>query len=53
MATSTYSKNSEPTLDELLDEDITSLLMARDGVQVADVIELVENAKAALRLRDQ
>jgi hypothetical protein len=53
MANSAYSGNSEPTIDELLAEDITNLLMARDGVQRADVVELVENVKAALRLRDQ
>jgi len=50
MANSAYSKNREPTIDELLDEHITSLLMARDGVQRADVVELVENTKTALRL---
>ena len=53
MANSTYSKNTEPPLDELLNEHITSLLMARDGVQVGDVVELVEKAKAALRLRGE
>jgi hypothetical protein len=49
----TYSKNTEPALDELLNEHITSLLMARDGVQVGDVVALVEHAKAALRLREE
>ena len=48
-----FSKNCEPTIGELLDDPIVGLLMARDGVQVSDVFELTENAKAALRLRDQ
>ena len=53
MANIPFSKNCEPTIDELLNDPIAFLLMARDGVQVADVVELAENAKASLRLRDE
>jgi len=53
MADSTYIKNIEPPLDELINEQITRLLMARDGIQVGDVVELIQNAKAALRLREK
>jgi hypothetical protein len=53
MAKRFFRKNCEPTLAELLQDPIACLLMARDGVQVADVVELAENAKAILRLRDE
>ena len=53
MAEHSFCKNCEPTIEELLKDPITGLLMARDGVQVADVIELAENAKATLRLRHE
>jgi hypothetical protein len=36
-----YTKNEEPTLDELLAEPIIRLLMARDGVVEAHLRRLV------------
>jgi hypothetical protein len=52
MARHTFCKNCEPTIDELLKDPIAGLLMARDGVQVADVVALAENVKATLGLRE-
>ena len=53
MAKHSFCKNCEPTIDELLKDPIAGLLMARDRVQVADVVELTESVKAILRLRDK
>ena len=43
-----YTRNEEPTLDELLAEPIVRLVMARDGVQEIEVRRL---ARAAMRHR--
>ena len=40
----------EPTLDEMLAEPIVQLLMAVDGVQSADVVALLGEARERLRL---
>ena len=53
MAKHPFGKNCEPTIDELLNDHIAGLLMARDGIGVADVRQVLENTKAALRLRDE
>ena len=48
MRTGLYSGNREPTIDELLDDEIAALLMARDGVEPSDIFTVVEAAKIAL-----
>ena len=44
-----YIRNEEPTLEELLAEPIVRLVMARDGVQPAEVRRLAASA-ARVRL---
>lgn len=39
------NKNVEPTLDELLEEPIVRLVMARDGVNADDVRLVMERAR--------
>jgi hypothetical protein len=48
-----YCGNSEPTVAELLNDRIASILMACDGVHLADVLRLVEDAKTALGTFDR
>jgi hypothetical protein len=48
-----YDGNKEPTLLELLNDWIMTLLMASDGIRVADVLRVVDQAKAALRTWDR
>ncbi len=43
-----YSGNREPTVDELLHDEIANLLMARDGLDAADVFRVVDAARTAL-----
>jgi hypothetical protein len=52
MVNQLYSGNREPTVDELLNDEIADLLMRRDGIQFTDVRQIVEETKAAIRLRD-
>lgn len=47
-----YTGNCEPTVDELLNDEIASLLMRRDGIQFTDVRQIIEDTKAAIRLRE-
>ncbi|UXN58132.1 hypothetical protein [Phyllobacterium zundukense] len=42
--------NIEPTLDELLSEPIIRLVMMRDGIDIADVRAMMEQAKYRLNL---
>ena len=37
-----YTGNCEPTVDELLNDEIASLLMRRDGIQFTDVRQIIE-----------
>jgi hypothetical protein len=46
-----YSGNSEPTIDELLSDDIATFLRRRDGLHVTDVIRAIEQAKKRLALQ--
>jgi hypothetical protein len=48
-----YSRNHEPSLDELLNDPITRLLMARDRLQPEVAWEAVEDARRKLRARDE
>ena len=43
-----YSGNREPTVDELLHDEIANLLMARDGLDASDVFRVVDEARTAL-----
>ena len=47
-----YDANKEPKLDELLNDHIASLLMARDGVSVADVHRIVDETLSRFRRID-
>lgn len=44
-----YCKNREPPLDELLNDPIVRLLMARDGLSAQDVDAYVDIARRRLR----
>jgi hypothetical protein len=46
-----YLRNAEPTVEELLDDPIAHLLMARDGLQPEQVWPYVN--EATRRLRDR
>ena len=48
MRTGLYSGNHEPTVRELLDDEIANLLMARDGLDASDVFRVVDEARTAL-----
>jgi hypothetical protein len=43
-----YSHNEEPSLDEILAEPIVRLLMARDGVDEAEIRRLVQELKCGV-----
>jgi hypothetical protein len=43
-AFSLYSGNSEPSVDELLDDPIVALLMERDSVTPGEVRDLIDGA---------
>jgi hypothetical protein len=47
-----YFGNREPPLDEVFDDPIVRLLMARDGLPPDEARACVERARAALRERD-
>jgi hypothetical protein len=55
MTQTRYCRNEEPTIAELLNDPVAHLLMARDGIQVRDVVAIVERAKdsrdAAIRAK--
>jgi hypothetical protein len=42
--------NVEPSVEQLLCDEIAGLLRARDGLKLADVLRIVESAKESLRL---
>ena len=46
-----YCKNREPPLDELLNDPIVRLVMARDGLSAEDVGAYVDIARRRLRER--
>jgi len=46
-----YFRNTEPTVEELLDDPITHLLMARDRLQSEQVWAYVNDARRRLRDR--
>jgi hypothetical protein len=46
-AKGTYTHNEEPSLEELLNEPIIRLLMARDGIEVETVRALLIAVAAA------
>ena len=47
-----YTGNREPTVDELLNDEIVGLLMRCDGIRLTDVRQIVEETKATLRSRE-
>ena len=47
-----YFGNREPPLDEVFDDPIVRLLMARDGLPPDEARACVERVRAALRERD-
>jgi hypothetical protein len=47
-----YAGNAEPSIDELLNDDIARLLRLRDGLHLADVLCVVEHARGTLRDND-
>jgi hypothetical protein len=47
---SLYRGNSEPTVDELLDEEIVRLLIERDLLTVEEVRACLEAARRRLRM---
>jgi hypothetical protein len=51
MANEFYTGNCEPSVDELLNDQIATLLMRRDGIKLTDIRRIVEETKAALRSR--
>jgi hypothetical protein len=46
-----YSRNHEPSLEELLNDPITRLLMARDGLHPEVAWEVVEDTRRKLQSR--
>ena len=48
-ASGLYTRNEEPTLDELLAEPIVRLLMARDGVEEETVRRVFVAARTRLK----
>jgi hypothetical protein len=44
-----YVKNTEPTVDELLADPITHLVMSRDGVKPGEVLAAIERARETMR----
>jgi len=46
-----FVKNVEPSVEELLADPIAHLLMARDGLQTADVLAVVDQARKTLHQR--
>ena len=53
MPTQMFCGNDEPSVEELLDDKISRLLRARDGVRVIDVVRVMDEAKAAIARRDE
>ncbi|MTJ83354.1 MAG: hypothetical protein F8N37_20390 [Telmatospirillum sp.] len=47
-----YVGNREPSLDELLTDPIMTRLLARDGITMADLFEVIADAKDRLARRD-
>jgi len=47
-----YVRNREPSLDELLSDPVTRLVMARDGFSDEAVRMLIKEARQRLRARD-
>jgi len=48
-----YSDNTEPSVQELLDDPIAHLLMTRDGLSMVSVWGHIEDARNSLRGRAQ
>ncbi len=48
-----YFGNREPPLEEVLDDPIVRLLMARDGLPLDEARAYVERVRAALRARGE
>lgn len=46
-----YVRNSEPSIEELLNDDVTRLVMARDGLSDQMVRALVHDVQRRLRAR--
>lgn len=51
MTQNMFSGNDEPSLAELLEDKIARLLRARDGLQIVDVEQVIDEARAALAHR--
>jgi len=47
-----YIRNAEPTVEELLNDPIAHLLMARDGIEPEQVWAHVNDARRKLRDRE-
>lgn len=47
-----YIRNREPSLDELLSDPVTRLVMARDGFSDEAVRMLIKEARQRLMIRD-
>jgi len=47
-----HFRNAEPTVEELLDDPIAHLLMARDGIEPEQVWAYVNDARRKLRDRE-
>ncbi|HKW52071.1 MAG TPA: hypothetical protein VJO12_00145 [Stellaceae bacterium] len=48
-----YIRNREPSLDELLSDPVTRLVMARDGFSDEAVRTLIKEARQRLMARDE
>jgi hypothetical protein len=48
-----YVRNSEPSVEELLSDDITRMVMARDGLSDQIVRALVRDVQRRLKARRQ
>jgi hypothetical protein len=44
----TFLANSEPSLDDVMADDVVRRLMARDGVGVADLLSLIDRVRPHL-----
>ena len=53
MAERFFLGNVEPSVDELLHDEIAGLLRARDSLNLADVLRIVDGVKDSLRLSPQ
>lgn len=48
---STFKLDGEPSIQELIDDPIMRAMMARDGVELTALVELIDDVKSRLERR--